>query len=482
MNIEQQPYVTPPRNSGQGIYAEQQKVYWYSGLYLQPQHFQSMDLHQEWILAQQRCLAHPYYAGVIDCRINQSVLSDYIIDIESLSVILPHGEHLMYPGNCRVEKRIFRDAWKQKEQTFTLWLALRQFDPAHCNVAIAGDDREQTNTRWINAGDESVMKDVYDRGPDASIARIYYNARIVWDQERDNLVDAQCIPLLRLRYDDDGVSIDADFSPPALTLYAMPMLGKVIDDIYYELSHRAKKLEEYKRPERLTRVSGGDDQMTQLLAMRSLNRALPMLKHYRDARRVHPWEVYGLLCQLVGELSSFNDACSFLGEWHQGGDALLPYDHQNLIACFGSAKKAIVALLNGLVLEENTYVTLEHEHHGVYHCALDQPLGQTPVGSILLLLRSALFTKHRASEPTESLKLASRQSLEALIQHALPGIPLKLCQPVPRGVPNRSDSCYWELTRDSDLWKNALQEQSIAFYWPEAPADLQVQIVFMAAQ
>lgn len=89
-------------------------------------------------------------------------------------------------------------------------------------------------------------------------------------------------------------------SPPALTLYAMPMLGKVIDDIYYELSHRAKKLEEYKRPERLTRVSGGDDQMTQLLAMRSLNRALPMLKHYRDARRVHPWEVYGLLCQLVG--------------------------------------------------------------------------------------------------------------------------------------------------------------------------------------
>lgn len=468
-----------PKNK---MYPEQQKIYWYSGLYLEPQHFQSVDLHQEWIQTQQRCLTHPYYSGVIDLGFNQSALSDYIIDIESLSVILPCGEHLTFPGNCLVEKRVFRDAWKQKDQPFTLWLALRHFDPLHCNVAMPSGEQERLNTRWINKGDERVMKDAYDRGPDAAIARIYYNARIVWDQERDYIVDAQCIPLLRLRYDDKGVSIDTNFSPPSLMLYATPMLGKAIDDIYFELSHRAKKLEEYKRPERLVRVSGADDQITQLLAMRSLNSVLPMLKHYRDARAVHPWEVYGLLCQLVGELSSFSDACSFLGEWHQGGDPLQPYDHHNLIGCFKSAKKTIVALLNGLVLEENTYVTLEHESHGVYYSELDTTHNPQQVDSVLLLLRSELFTQTRSSEPTDSLKLASRQSLEALIQHSLPGIPLSLCKPVPRGVPNRSDSCYWVIGRDNRLWEAVQQQQSIAFYWPEAPADLQVQIVFMATQ
>ncbi|HHL2712515.1 TPA: type VI secretion system baseplate subunit TssK [Yersinia enterocolitica] len=464
------------------MYQEQQKIYWYSGLYLQPQHFQSIDLHQEWIQSQQRCLTHPYYSGVIECRINQGALSDYIIDIESLSVILPHGEHLTFPGNCRVEKRVFREAWKQKDQPFTLWLSLRHFDPHHCNVAMSGDNQERMNMRWINSSDERVMKDVYARGPEAAIGRIYYNPCLVWDQERDNIVDAQCIPLLRLQYDDDGVSVDSEFSPPSLTLYATPMLGKTIDDIYYELSHRARKLEEYKRAERLALASGGDDQITQLLVMRSLNRVLPMLQHYRDARHVHPWEVYGLLRQLVGELSSFNDACSFLGEWHQGGAPLLPYDHNNLIGCFRSAKKTIVTLLNGLVLEENTYVTLEHEHHHVYSCALPVAHQQQPIGCVLLLLRSEYFTQHRVTETTDCLKLASGKMLESLIQHSLPGIVLHLCQSAPRGVPNHRDSRYWELARDSELWKVAQQHQSIAFYWPEAPADLQVQIVFMATE
>lgn len=463
------------------MYPEQQKVYWYSGLYLQPQHFQSLDLHQDWVMAQQRCLAHPYYSGVIEYRINLSALSDYVIDIESLSVILPRGEHLIFPGNCRIEKRVFREAWKQKDQSFTLWVALRHFNPQHCNVTTPREGQERSS-RWINTGDEQSMKDVYDRGPEADIARIYYNPRIVWDNERENLVDTQCIPLLRLRYDDDGVTIDSEFSPPSLTLYSTPALGKVIDDIYYEISHRARKLEEYKRPEQFSRTSGREGQMMQLLAMRSLNRILPMLKHYCDARRVHPWEVYGLLCQLVGELSSFNDTCSFLGEWNQGGEPLLPYDHFNLLGCFNSAKKTIVSLLNGLVLEENTYVTLDHEQQGVFSGTLTNAQLAQSHASILLLLRSERFTQYRGREITDDLKLSSRQSLEELIQHALPGIPLRICQPVPRGVPDCSDSCYWEVIRDSQLWKIAQLQESIAFYWPDAPSDLQVQIVFMAAQ
>lgn len=480
MDTRQHPFFTIPKASGQGIYSEQQKIYWYSGLYLQPQHFQSIDLHQEWILAQQRCLTHPWYAGIIHCQINQSALSDFIIDIESLSVILPHGEHLIFPGNCRIEKRIFREAWKQKDQTFTLWLALRNFDPGQSNVSIMTGDGNSTYTRWVNVGDESMMKDVYDRGPEASVSRIYYNARIVWEHERDNLVDMQSIPLLRLRYDDNGVVLDTDFSPPVLTLYAMPVLGKVIDDLYYELSRRARKLEEYKRPESVTSLRSGDDQMIKLLVMRSLNRVLPVLKLSREARQIHPWEIYSQLCQLIGELSSFNDGCTFLGEWNNGEDVLLPYDHYNLVSCFNSARKAILALLNGLVLEKNTYIRLEHIRQGIYQGTIQKSLEPAQVKSVLLLLRSESFTIHHSITGADNFKLASKESLEEIIQHALPGIPLVLCQPVPHGVPDCRDSCYWELNQDNTLWEKAWNEQSFAFYWPEAPDDLEVQIVMMA--
>lgn len=49
-------------------------VYWYSGLYLQPQHFQSMDLHQSWQHAQHWRHGKPAIVKAIAtaCRVSQS--------------------------------------------------------------------------------------------------------------------------------------------------------------------------------------------------------------------------------------------------------------------------------------------------------------------------------------------------------------------------------------------------------------------------
>lgn len=92
------------------MYPEQQQIYWYSGLYLQPQHFQSMDLHHSYMLAQQRQLAQPWNVGVIKCDINQQTLIDFSLNIDKLRVLLPSGDYLEYPGNCYIEPRQFRDA------------------------------------------------------------------------------------------------------------------------------------------------------------------------------------------------------------------------------------------------------------------------------------------------------------------------------------------------------------------------------------
>jgi predicted component of type VI protein secretion system len=54
------------------MYSEQQQIYWHSGLYLQPQHFQSLDLHHEWQLAQRIQLAQPYNHGLIEVEINKA--------------------------------------------------------------------------------------------------------------------------------------------------------------------------------------------------------------------------------------------------------------------------------------------------------------------------------------------------------------------------------------------------------------------------
>lgn len=455
------------------MYPEQQQIYWYSGLHLQPQHFQSVDLHHSYMLAQQRQLAQPWNVGVIQCDINQETLADFSLKIDKLSLILPSGYYLEYPGNCLIEARQFRDAWKQREKPFTLWLTLRRFDPSHPNVSTG------KSSRWINHVDDRVMKDIYHNGPESAVPRIAYNVRILSDEEKETAVDCECIPLLQLRYDNDRVILDPRFSPPAVTLTGSPALKSLLEGVRAELNSRAHKLEEYKRPDQLSNTSKSAGDITQLLAMRSLNRVLPLLEHYCRAPTIHPWQIYGLLVQLVGEISSFSDMCSFTGEWIGGDTSLMHYDHFNLIDCFNSAQKTLLTLLNGLALEDNTYISLKPDEQRIYRAEVF-PEKMQPTSQVLVLLRSEkLPSWHLSFAAGSEFKIASQDAISALIQHALPGITSTWANPSPRGVPDRKDSCYFVLNQHEEAWKNVEKHKNIAFYWADAPDDLQVQLVFV---
>lgn len=461
------------------MYSEQQQIYWHSGLYLQPQHFQSLDLHHEWQLAQRLQLTQPYNHGLIEVEINKAALDDYVVSVDHIRFIMPGGTFLSMPGNCQIEKRNFRDIWKQRDQTLPIWLALRRFDPQHSNVTTLGKEHDRAVTRWVNTGEDRVMKDVYDHAPDATVARLCYNVRLLSDAEKADAVDCECIPLTRLRYLNDRVTLDEAFSPPSVTLFGSQSLEKLIEAIYFELSARARKLEEYKRSERLVNDAERGDQVTQLLAMRSLNRVLPMLKNYCQARQVHPWTVYNLLCLLIGELSSFSDSCSFDGQWRDSESKLLDYNHNRLLDCFESARRTLISLLNSLILEDNTYVTLEKDSQGVFSGEFKSLEFKQSETALLLLRSASIPMENRQIKNQGGIKLAPPQMIEMLIQHALPGIPVSACRQPPRGVPNRSDSHYFVIEQDSDLWSKVIKGKGISCYWPDMPDDLQVQIIFV---
>ncbi|MGQ6550907.1 type VI secretion system baseplate subunit TssK [Serratia sp. JSRIV001] len=454
------------------MYSEEQQVYWYSGLYLQPQHFQSIDLHHSHMLARQRQLSQPWNTGIVSVDIHHETLADFVLKIDNLRAILPSGHYLEYPGNCRVEPYSFRDTWKVREKPFMLWLALRRFDPTQANVA--NDMASHAHSRWIISNNDEVMKDVYHHGPDSKISRLVYHVRILCEDEKTNAGDCEFLPLLRLCQDNDRVILDPAFSPPVVTLGGFPTLKRMLEGLFAELASRAHRLEEYKQAERRS-AGGRSDNLVPLLVMHSLNRVLPLYNHYCKTPALHPWHMYGLLTQLVGELSSFNDICSFTGE-----PTLLPYDHSRLMDCFNSAKKTLITQLNGLVLENNTYISLHPDVQGIFHADITALLTR-PSQSVLLLLNSnTQGTSSSWITDTSAFKIAPRHNIGGLIQHALPGITVTMMTTPPRGVPNPKNVIYFQLNQNELLWNSVEQYQNIAFYWAEAPDDLQVQLVFMA--
>lgn len=459
------------------MYSEEQQIYWHSGLYLQPQHFQSLDLHHAWLHARHRQLAQPYNYGVIEMSVNRAALDDYVMSVDDISLIFPNGDYLKYPGNCRIEKRNFRDAWKFRDQPLTLWLALPRFDASHSNVTLPEKENSHIGTRWLSMAEAPLMKDVYGSGPETQVNRILYNALLLTSAEKEAVTDCECIPLVRLCHDGEKVVCDPTFSPPAITLCGSQPLNTLLETLVFEISARARKFEEYKRPEQLVSRHERSDQFIQLMAMRSLNRALPILNNFIAARQVHPWVIYNVLSQLAGELSSFSDSCTCLGEWKGGENTPLYYDHYQLYDSFYRLRTTLTLLLNGLVLEDSTYIKLRNEN-GIY-CGEIQKSHLLLKGTVLLLLRTSENARHdgRPFNPA-GFKLAALNTIDALIRHALPGVLVTACEHPPRGVPARSDYYYYCIHHDSEHWRSVAEIGEVAFYFPDMPDDLEVQIVF----
>lgn len=97
------------------------------------------------------------------------------------------------------------------------------------------------------------------------------------------------------------------------------------------------------------------------------------------------------------------------------------------------------------------------------------------------MLRSETFDP-AGSIDSSSFKIAPDASVMTLIHHDLPGITATLLSPTPRGVPHRQDTFYYRLNQQDSLWKDAGQQQNLAFYWDDAPDDMQVQVIFMGTE
>lgn len=452
------------------MYPEQQQVYWHSGVYLQPQHLQSVDLHHSFMLARQRLLTQPWNVGIIKFNLNQDLLLDFTLKIEQLRAILPSGDYLEFPGNCVLLPRQFNEEWKQLEKKFMLWIALRRFDPKHINVG------ESLSNRWVRECDDCTMKDIHFEGPESNVSRILYSVQLLCDEEKDVAVDCELIPLLQLRYENNQVIIDPEFFPPSISIDGPTNLKSYLLGLCAELAYRTHHFEQFKRD--FTEESRSSGNISQFLVLQSLGRTLLLLRHYCRTPLMHPWLIYGLLLQLAGELYCFSEGEKINSEWLEDVD-FPPYDHFNLYACFSKARRRLMLLLDELALKESAWITLIPDEEKIFYGDLDTS-ENCKIDSAFIMLYSESIHSEDYIDITE-FKIAPASDIATIIYHALPGIEAqKLVEP-PHGISVRKDSVYFLLNTKHKLWKEVEIQKKLAFYWVDAPEDLQVRILFKEA-
>ncbi len=460
----------------------QKPLFWQQGLFLQPQHFQQNDLYVHSLLNPLHKFIQPHFWGVASLDISPAALGNQTIDITKGEFVFSDNTHVVYPGNAMLAARSFESTWQEKDKPLKVYLGLRKWDESGENVTVLSDAEmiSDASTRYVTTADSEELVDMHHTGPAGQVRKMKFLLKIFWDTEKDKIGDYLLIPLAVLEKDGEEIRLAGRYVPPAMNIKSVSGLFNTVKEIRDLVASRARQLEEYKSQKGVHTAEFGARDMVFLLALRSLNRYVPLLFHFTEALYIHPWTVYGMLRQLVGELSSFSDSINVMGTLPNGETLMGEYDHSDLGTLFLSSLALITGLLDEITAGPEYILKLLFD--GTYF-AVDLPgIKFEGKNRFYLVVETDTDPKTVIDALQGIAKLGTRETLPLLLARALPGVGLEHLPVPPQELPRRVQSVYFQIDHHSDQWKQVESGKNIALYWDSAPEDIKVELMIVGGQ
>jgi type VI secretion system protein ImpJ len=454
-------------------------TYWHQGLFLQPQHFQRLELNQDFQRKPLFDMRTPHFWGIGQLELAPECLLKRSFEIRFARLIFQDRTYIELPGNATCSARSFDKIWTDGDRPLDVYLGMKKLSVVAPNVTVVTslNEAQSVSTRMISSSQIEMMPDLYAQGPEAAVPTALYALKIFFGPEIDTLDDYDLIPIAQLVRDSDAIRLVSAKVPPCFTLSGSTYLVDILRDIRDDLAGRLRQVSEYKIPRNLQRQDLDPDYLSLLQSIQVLNRLVPTIYHLTETELIHPWTVYGFLRVCVGELSTFSDRVDVQGRQSSKDEGLPTYDHLNLGRCFTVARQLINQLLSEITVGPKFLVFLEPEGNYL--------VGKLPSEFFADRNRFYLVTKTSANgdklsqEFLLNTRLAAKTDLPTKLDHALPGIELIEILNPPQGLPQRAYTRYYRIEQQSDDWDAVERAGEIAMFWPDAPEDLRVEIVVL---
>lgn len=455
----------------------QRPLFWHQGVFLQPQHFQLIDLTFRSLLNPYNNFLVPHFWGIDDIEIQKAALGTRTFSLLKGNFLFPDGTHVVLPDNAVVNARSFEEAWIEGGKPFTVFIGMKKWNNSGENVTVLDklDSVSDVTTRFVTTADAEEVKDLHVSGPSGQVKRLHYALRIFWETEKELVGDYILLPVAQLERNGEEINLSQSFIPPCLLISGSETLMKLIREIRDQISARGRQLEEYKSQRGIQTAEFGSRDMVYLLALRSLNRYIPLLFHFTETQQVHPWPVYGILRQLIGELSSFSENVTVMGELKDGSRILPVYNHRNISECFSAAQTLVSQLLDEITAGPDYVIRLVYD--GTYHAAELKPAIFEGSNRFYLVLKTEEDPRNILQSISTVAKVSSREHLPLLIARSLPGIGLEHLPVPPQELPRRANSIYFAVDHHNDQWALVSKMHNIAVYWDNAPEDMEAELM-----
>ncbi|WP_217591214.1 type VI secretion system baseplate subunit TssK [Burkholderia sp. GbtcB21] len=456
-------------------------VYWHQGMLLQPQHFQLAELHQQFRIEPWIASGPPHFWGVGELTLAHAAIDRRAIEIRSARLLFADRSYVDYPGNAVVAARAFDPAWLDEGRALVAHVALKRLVRGANNVTVAAapDALPDAATRFATLPSADEIGDLYSDHPGAPVRTLKHVLKIVFDHELDALAGYETIPIARIVRDGERLRLDDDFAPPCYALSGSHALLDRVRGIRDVLAGRARQLQQYKSPHEMQRAEFDASYAAFLFALRSLNRFSPLLFHLTEHDGQHPWTVYGVLRQLVGELSVFSERFDMLGETHDARGGLAPYDHHDLGGCFSRAHALICHLLDEIAVGPDCVATFDPdgEQQPTQRSAQLPPDVFVDRHLIYVAIRSAHDPDTLAQRFLLGGRISATDEMAQLTALALPGIELTRLPGAPPRLPRRGDTRYFRIEQTGRPWDAIRRDGRVSLRWADAPDDLHAELI-----
>ncbi len=426
--------------------SENNKTVWSEGMFLRPQHFQQHDRYLE-TLVRERCGGlQPYDWGIKKLKIDARQLGLGKFSLAECSGIFPDGTPFNLPEDDDLPLPIDIPTDVQNNIIY-LSLPIQRSG----SVEVDTDENPSNLARYHAAELEVRDANVATNATSAVMIAKLHSSLLLERQERAGYV---CIGIARVIESriDKNVILDEYYIPPCLDCNAIAHTRGYIKELFGLLHTRGVALGG--RASEAGR--GGVAEISDYLLLQLVNRMEPLFEHLQNIPSLHPESFYRTAVQLAGELSTFCKA-------NKRPISFSPYVHDNLQLTFKQVMDELRDLLSSVLEQNAIFIPLTAAKFGIRGAKVPDPNLLKDAVFVLAVSAQVSIEQLRSGFPTQ-VKIGPVEQINLLIRNALPGITIQALPVAPRQIPYHAGFAYFELNKQSELWKQMLQSGGFAIH------------------
>ncbi len=411
------------------------RVVWYEGLFLKPQHFQQNERFVERYVELRTRGLRPNSWGFDELELERDPLTQGRLALRRARGVFPDGTPFSMPDDDPLPP-VFEVPADTRNAEICLTLPLRRAGAVETLRKDSPTSFARFSVQELDARDATV-----DTAVVATVEVAAMRSRLAVSGPA--LADFACIPVARVveRSADGRVLLDDGFMPTALRVAAAPALAAFVRELEGILHQRADSLA---RAVAVPGRSGSIADMNDFLFLHTCNRFEPMLKHWARAPNLHPEEFYLAAVTLAGELATLLDESKRPPEFPL-------YEHARLRESFAAVIDDLRAKLSGGHVPKVFDIPLTERKNQLWAGPIKE---KALVGSATFVLAVA------ANVPADDLrrripavtKIASAERINEYILSGAKGVALSALAQVPRQLPYHADFVYFALDSRSPEW------------------------------